>query len=306
MRYWENSMKGLFINEVKDCLAEIIYNGNTLRLLSSVDGAEIIWMEIHPDSIMWMSLGEMDCVEFYYIIEGQITLGFDGEPDRTISSGGSFCVGGIDKEFSIKGNTKVRILGVTNKPIFDDMQEHIGNLKELVEQTEAKNLYTYEHGRRVMEYSLKIAEKMGVCKESYDRITMAAALHDVGKCFLPDHILTENTELTSEDIRQIRKHPLNSHRLIKGKFGEGIAEIAQSHHERLDGSGYPFGLFGDEISLESRIIAVADVFDAMTTERIYKMPKTKEVAIKELQGLTKQYDEEAIEALNVLLLLNKI
>lgn len=299
-------MKGLLINETEGCLAETRHNGNTLRLMSSVDGAEIIWMEIYPDSIMWMSLGEIDCVEFYYIIEGQITLGFDGEPDRTINSGGSFCVSGIDKEFSIKGNTKVQILGVTNKPIFDNMQEHIGNLKELVEQTEAKNLYTYEHGRRVMEYSLKIAEEMSVTKESCDRITMAAALHDVGKCFLPDYILSENTELTSEDIRQIRKHPLNSHRLIKGKFGEEIAEIAQSHHERLDGSGYPFGILGDEISIETRIIAVADVFDAMTTERTYKLPKTKEIAIHELQGLTKQYDEAVIKALNVLLVANKI
>ena len=299
-------MKGLFINESEGCLAETKYNGNTLRLMSSVDGAEIIWMEIYPDSIMWMSLGEIDCVEFYYIIEGQITLGFDGEPDRTIDSGGSFCVSGIDKEFSIKGNTKVQILGLTNKPIFDDMQEHLGNLKELVEQTEAKNLYTYKHGKRVMEYALKIAEEMGINKESYDRIAMAATLHDVGKCFLPDHILSENTELSSEDIRQIRKHPLNSYRLIKGKFGEEIAEIAQSHHERLDGSGYPFGLFGDEIPIESRIIAVADVFDAITTERTYKMSKTKDIAVKELQGLTKQYDGAVIEALNVLLVLNKI
>lgn len=299
-------MKGLLINEAQGCLAETKYNGNTLRLMSSVDGAEIIWMEIYPDSIMWMSLGEADCVEFYYIIEGQITLGFDGEPDRTINSGGSFCVSGIDKEFSIKGNTKVQLLGLTNKPIFDDMQEHLGNLKELVEQTEAKNLYTYEHGKRVMEYALKIAEEMGINKDAYDRIAMAAALHDVGKCFLPDHILSENTELTSDDIRQIRKHPLNSHRLIKGKFGEEIAEIAQSHHERLDGSGYPFGLFGDEISMESRIIAVADVFDAMTTERTYKLPKTRENAMTELQSLTNLYDEKVVEALHALMILNKI
>jgi HD-GYP domain-containing protein (c-di-GMP phosphodiesterase class II) len=274
--------------------------------MSSVDGAEIIWMEIHPDSIMWMSLGEIDCVEFYYVIEGQITLGFDGEPDRTINAGGSFCVGGIDKEFSIKGNTKVQLLGVTNKPIFDDMQDHMGNLKELVEKTEAKNLYTYEHGKRVMEYSLKIAEEMGISKESYDSITMAAALHDVGKCFLPDHILNEDEELTTEDVRQIRKHPINSHRLIQGKFGDKIAEIAQSHHERLDGSGYPFGLYGEEISIEARIIAVADVFDAMTTDRIYKLAKTRECAMEELMNLTKEYDENVIRALNKLMLLNGI
>ena len=100
------------------------------------------------------------------------------------------------------------------------MYHHMGSLKELVEQTERKNKYTYDHGKRVMQYSLLLAEELNIDPATINVMVMAAALHDVGKCFLPDHILAEDNELTAYDRMQIIKHPLNSYRLIAGKFDE--------------------------------------------------------------------------------------
>ena len=289
-------MNGVYIQNGNIGLAECSHNSNKIKLLSSANNSEVIQMDILPDSLIWMSPGNRDCTEFYYILEGRIQLSLeDGE--QVLVQGDSFSVKEIEKEFPIKCLEKVRLLCVSNKPIFDDMYHHMGSLRELVEKTERKNQYTYDHGKRVMNYSMLIAEEMNVDQSTYNIIGMAAALHDVGKCFLADHILTENRELTREDMLQIRKHPINSYRLIAGKFDEMTASTAQMHHERLDGSGYPFGLKGSEIPLEARIIIVADVFDAMTTDRPYKAKKSYKEAIKELETLYLLYDKNVIKAL---------
>lgn len=277
-------------------LAECSHNGNKIRLLMSERNVEVIHMEILPDSILWMSPGDQDSTEYYYILDGKLLLLLD-EKEHTLGQGDSFSVSNIDAEFSVKCLEKVRLLCISNKPIYDDMYHHMGSLKELVERTERKNRYTYDHGKRVMQYSLLLAEELNIDSSTINVMVMAAALHDVGKCFLPDHILSADNELTSDDRMQIRKHPLNSYRLIAEKFDERTADMAQMHHERLDGSGYPFGLKADEIPLEARIISVADVFDAMTTDRPYKAKKSFAEAIEELERLQHQFDIKVVAAL---------
>ncbi|MDD4582785.1 MAG: HD domain-containing protein [Eubacteriales bacterium] len=289
-------MKGIVILNENIGLAECSHNNNVIRLLSSVNNTEVIQMDILPDSLLWMSPGDKDCTEFYFVLEGSIQLSLE-DGDQILVKGDSFAVSRIKTEFPIKCLEKVRLLCVSNQPIFDDMYNHMGSLKELVEKTERKNQYTYDHGKRVMEYSLLIAEELKVDQAIHNVITMAAALHDVGKCFLADHILSEDRELTSDDLRQIKKHPINSYRLIASKFDDKIASMAQMHHEKLDGSGYPFGLKAREIPIEARIITVADVFDAMTTDRPYKKKKEYREAIDELVTMVNQYDKRVIYAL---------
>lgn len=298
-------MNGVYIQNGNIGLAECSHNSNKIKLLSSVNNTEVIQMDILPDSLIWMSPGNKDCTEFYYILEGSIQLSLD-DGEQILVQGESFSVSEIEKEFPIKCLEKVKLLCVSNKPIFDDMYHHMGSLRELVEKTERKNRYTYDHGKRVMNYSMLIAEELSVDQSTYNVIGMAAALHDVGKCFLADHILSENRELTREDLLQIRKHPINSYRLIAGKFDEMTAITAQMHHERLDGSGYPFGLKGREIPLEARIITVADVFDAMTTDRPYKSKKSFKEAIEELETMHAQFDKRVIDALSRLYMNGKL
>jgi len=112
----------------------------------------------------------------------------------------------------------------------------------------------------------------------------------VGKCFVPVEVLQKTDELDASDVRYILRHPMDSGRLLCPEFGEQVAEIARNHHERLDGSGYPCGLSGEEISLPAKIVAVADVFDAMTSERGYNAVKSFEEAAGELCSLSGKFD----------------
>ena len=118
-----------------------------------------------------------------------------------------------------------------------------------------------------------IAEQLGHAEDEARLIEMAAPLHDIGKIAIPDSILLKPGPLTEEEIAVMRRHPRIGHELLSGsqnRFIQTGALIALRHHERYDGSGYPDGLVGDEIPLEARIVAVADVFDALISPRPYK------------------------------------
>ena len=131
---------------------------------------------------------------------------------------------------------------------------------------------------------------------------ISALFHDVGKCCIPDEILNKPGKLTEEEFQFIFKHPMASKEYVEDVFGKEIAQIVLCHHERLDGSGYPQGLNAGEIPIEAKIIAVADAFDAMTTQRPYNHPKNFPEAAEELVGMPEVYLREATQALQWLVL----
>ena len=154
----------------------------------------------------------------------------------------------------------------------------------------------------VLSYSAKILEQMALdgmdtATVSLDTLMVASLFHDIGKCFVPDDILKKRQPLTESEQRFIARHPMDSARILKQRFDEKIVEIARNHHERLDGSGYPFGLIGDEISVEARMIGVADSFDAMTTDRGYNRQMSCLEAAEELYALKDRYDRRVTGAL---------
>jgi putative two-component system response regulator len=132
---------------------------------------------------------------------------------------------------------------------------------------------TYEHLLRMSHYSESIARRLGLPASECELILQAARLHDVGKIAMPDHILLKPGALTEEEQRIMKSHTVLGHQMLSASASPILragAQIALSHHERFDGSGYPAGLAGDAIPLHSRIVAVADVFDALTSMRSYK------------------------------------
>jgi len=136
-----------------------------------------------------------------------------------------------------------------------------------------RNSETAWHMTRMAHYSATIAHGYGVGAKLRDLILLAAPLHDIGKIGIPDAVLLKAGSLTEEEWGVMRKHPVIGHEILSGHQGavfEMGAEISLSHHERWDGSGYPHGLAGTSIPLSGRIVAVADVFDALTTARPYK------------------------------------
>lgn len=153
----------------------------------------------------------------------------------------------------------------------------------------------------VMNYAVLISKAMIEPNNNSETvlkdIVVASLFHDVGKCNTPDEILKKKGKLESEEMKVIRHHPVDTGRLLRKYYNNRIAEIAENHHERIDGSGYPFGLSGHELSTEAKILAVVDAFDAMTTDRGYNNVKSFADAAEELYNLPHLFDHEVASVL---------
>lgn len=168
----------------------------------------------------------------------------------------------------------------------------------LVAVSELRDPYTSGHQKRVAEIAKFIAMNMELSPTQVDAVEMAALIHDIGKIKVPAEILSKPGPLDEVEYLLVKTHPMAGYNLLKNvDFPWPIAEIVLQHHERLDGSGYPLGLRGEEIRLESRIIAVADVLEAMTSDRPYRKALDIEQALNELKcNRGKLYGEEAVDA----------
>lgn len=148
---------------------------------------------------------------------------------------------------------------------------------------ESRDPYTGGHQRRVADLSRAIAQEMELPPDRIDGIRIAALIHDIGKISIPAEILSKPSKLNQAEFALIRQHPLYAYEMLEGvKFSWPLAEIVYQHHERNDGSGYPRGLKGDEILLEAKIIAVADVVEAMASHRPYRPSKGINKALEEI------------------------
>ncbi|MBU1658003.1 DUF3365 domain-containing protein [bacterium] len=176
-----------------------------------------------------------------------------------------------------------------------DYEQHLFSLVNVIEKRDS---YTAGHTQRVAKYSVLIAKEMGFNEEKIDELYRACMLHDIGKVSTPDSILLKPGKLSELEYKIIQEHVVVSYELLKEvDVYKDIAEIVHYHHERYDGSGYPHGLKADEIPLLSQIMTVADAFDAMTTNRIYKAKKSVRLAILELQELaSKQFNAQIVNA----------
>lgn len=178
------------------------------------------------------------------------------------------------------------------------------NLKKEMENTvhslaaaiEAKDPYTKGHSTRVAQYSTEIAAKLELPLEQLEAIQMAGLLHDIGKIGVKEEILLKKGNLSPGEFKLIQEHPLISIKILEPlEFSPTIIHAIRQHHERWDGKGYPDGLAGENISLEARIISVADAYDAMTSNRPYRLALQQEKVLSELAtGATKQFDPQII------------
>ncbi len=141
----------------------------------------------------------------------------------------------------------------------------------LAQTIELKDKYTRGHCDRVADYALRIAEKLNLPEDTKEDIRYGSWLHDCGKIGIPEHILNNSGRLTEEEYEIIKKHPLWGADVARqAQLSQTIINIILNHHERYDGKGYPTGISGTDIPIEARIVAVADVFDAITTDRSYR------------------------------------
>jgi hypothetical protein len=162
--------------------------------------------------------------------------------------------------------------------------ERADRLRELSAALEAADPYTHGHSRRVARYSATIAQGLHLSPQEVARIHVAAEVHDVGKVRTPADVLRKPGRLTDEEFHVIQRHAADGAEMVKALEDPELAGSVRHHHERLDGSGYPDGLKGDEIPLGARIIAVADTFDAIASTRPYRDARTHREALAVLSG----------------------
>lgn len=170
-------------------------------------------------------------------------------------------------------------------------------LMRLARAGEHKDSETATHLQRMSLYSKAIAEALGFSEEDAEIIELSAPLHDIGKIGIPDQILLKSSSLTEEEKTIMRKHPVIGYEILQNspsKYLQMGGEIALAHHERYDGLGYPYQLKGDQIPLAARIVAIADVLDALTTKRPYKEAWPMDKAFEYLEAESGKHFDPAI------------
>jgi putative two-component system response regulator len=173
-------------------------------------------------------------------------------------------------------------------------------IHRLARAAEFRSEETGRHIERVGRYCAMLAERLGLPRDRCELLRLASPLHDIGKIAIPDRLLLKPGALTDEERRQMQEHAELGYQMLAGSDHELLelaALVALTHHERPDGLGYPRGLAGDEIPLEGRITAVADVFDALTSDRVYRPALTSEAALRLLrEGRATQFDARVLDA----------
>ena len=173
-----------------------------------------------------------------------------------------------------------------------------GTIQAMAMTVETRDPYTAGHQRRTSDIARCIAHEMGLSSEQVDGIRMAGVIHDLGKISVPAEILSKPGTIGETEYSLIKDHPQTGYDILKGiDFNWPVAEIVRQHHERMDGSGYPFGLSGNDILLEARVIGVADVIEAMSSHRPYRPALGVEKAFDEIEKKRGTlYDPNVVDA----------
>jgi response regulator RpfG family c-di-GMP phosphodiesterase/signal transduction histidine kinase len=244
-------------------------------LLTARTGAEMLAEGIHAGADDYISK-PFDSTELKARIQGQLRLR-QMESELTL----------------VNRNLKMR----TSDLVDQQRSLFLSTVKSLASAIDAKDEYTREHSTRVTEFTMKIAAKMNFSGKELGDLELAALLHDVGKIAVPESILNKPGKLTDAEFKLIKEHPARGESILSPVVElKEIARIVRSHHERYDGTGYPDKLKGREIPLGARIMALADTYDSITSERPYRKPASHRFAVKEIISCSgTQFDPEVVE-----------
>jgi PAS domain S-box-containing protein/putative nucleotidyltransferase with HDIG domain len=188
---------------------------------------------------------------------------------------------------TFKNMTDIRRSEMELKKSFEKLQSAMSSTIDAISMiVESRDPYTAGHQKRVAKLAVAIAQKMGLSEDRIDLIRMGGLIHDIGKIYIPSEILTKPTRLGDLEFTMMKSHPTVGYEILnKVDFIPTIVDIVYQHHERIDGSGYPLGISGDKIFLESRIVAVADTVEAMASNRPYRPALGTAIALEEIKKL---------------------
>ncbi|HZG57388.1 HD-GYP domain-containing protein [Paenibacillus sp.] len=283
-----------------EALEQVALKGLELRLLASGDGTELIYHKLAQGSHWGLSpAAGWTALEGLFIVSGSLRWAHGGEK-RVLTAGDFLSATPVLKEAVFVAETDVEFLYCSSQPVFHHYSNQIRGLMGLAVDIEQKDGYTSDHCHRIMKLSMMLGETMGLSSTDLAYLNFGAFLHDVGKIKVPDSILGKPGKLTDEEWSVMRRHPTFGREILQETGLPSLLSagpIVEQHHERFDGSGYPHGLSGADISIPSAIVAVVDSYDALTTNRVYRPGIPKAEALDEIDRSRRQYHPDVVEAL---------
>ncbi len=259
-------------------------------------------MHLSVDRILYIDpVPSAEAYKSYYVVKGSCFVFDDGS---ILREGDMLIFRGVGEVKTLKTlEDTVLLVHATNYDVYRTLEKNQDTVDKLLKEIQTKDHYTGEHSLRVYELVKRLAVRLGYKDKALNNITKAAYYHDLGKIHVPDEILNKASRLNDDEFEEIKNHVHYAKDTVLEYFNEDVLSIILQHHERVNGSGYPLGLKGDEIRREARILAVCDSFDAMITNRVYKTGKSMEVALLELKELSGvQYDSEIVSAFIAMML----
>ncbi|HBE06551.1 MAG TPA: hypothetical protein DCY85_08710, partial [Firmicutes bacterium] len=294
--------------------------------LYSLNNEEIVWKWLSlPERKNWFYLSLFEAAHSLFLTEAQLEelkeqLFWSKETIRSLYAAplfrgdqisGAVLLGEVKEPSAEELDTLQTMAGpigisIERVQMYTELEEnYFATIKALASSIEAKDRYTKGHSERVTRLALALGERMGLTQEELEELKYGGLLHDIGKIGIPEYILNKPYDLTTEELAEIKKHPLIGEEIISSvAFLQEIAPYIRSHHERCDGQGYPDGLKSTQLGLGVRILSVCDAFDAMSTDRPYRQAMSFENCKKELLlQAGAQFDLEVVNTL--IKLLNK-
>ena len=293
----EKLAKEQFLFGPDDIIETVVRGSYRASLLARTRGLDVV-REVIPSKITFYvdSGQEWPGFEFIYVLDGQLQY-VGADPPVTLEAGFFIARHLTQKRAYFQTVTDVVLLHVCSPPAFHLMRSEAEEFYEVARKLDADE-YVSGHCKRLENYAVRVGERLNLSGEQMGELSYAAFFHDIGKASVPLEILLKSDKLTDTEWELIKNHSTWGRQMLEGKeFLEIAARIVEESHERIDGDGYPKGLKGDEITLEARIVAVVDAYDAMTTTRSYRDAMPKEDAIRELEeGIGTQFDRRVVEA----------
>lgn len=231
-----------------------------------------------------------------YVLEGQLSI-HTKTYQEILNVHNSILLSDNQRTYMIEALEFSKLLVITSTEVqsADNSEDYL----EILRKAERKDKGTWGHGRRVGKIAMRIAQEYDA---AFDLISLgkAATLHDIGKINTPTEILLKPGKLTEEEFEVIKKHPIDSYEILKESCSSRVTQAVLQHHEKLDGTGYPYGLKGDEIGDDARIIAIADVFDAMTSIRSYHEAARDDYVLQYIESHPEAFDMRFVNILKKL------
>lgn len=287
------------ISEIKENIIELIFLN---------DNIEITRYRI-PKGVrgIFDALDTQNAIEIYNVISGKIMITPFSGNHNILKPGDTMVISQSSHSYPFKVLEDTVFTCTANNHIFYKKKQQIEELTAIMKKLQEKDGSTKEHCLRVQKLSMKIAHELKMDDVKLDDLFHASRFHDIGKINTPTEILLKPGNLTKSEKKIINSHPIESYKMIVDVFGEDIGQMVLQHHEKIDGSGYPYGLKNEEIKLGARVIAVADVYDALTSIRPYHHAIKPQDAIKMiLKESGRYYDPSCVTALLKLLKKEKL